>query len=270
MNIDSVAAAGALRDSVRAEVRGLTKVFDDGRHRVTALSPIDLTIEDGSFVCIVGPSGCGKSTLLRMLAGLIRPTEGEIEIWQRDPSGTLLAMVFQDHSVFPWKTVRRNVELGLKMRGGMTAAQRRERCDDWIARLGLADFANVYPAKLSGGMRQRVSIARALAVEPEMLLMDEPFASLDAHLRLTLQLELLRLWEVNRRTVVFVTHALDEAILLGDRIVVMSPRPGRILADITVPFGRPRDFDTRAAPEFGALENRIWNMLRTAEAEDES
>ncbi len=242
--------------------RGATKVYDDGKRQVAALGPADFTIEDGSFVSIVGPSGCGKSTLLRILAGLIAPTEGEIELRRRDPAHALSAMVFQDHSVFPWKTVRQNVELGLDIRRRLNRQQRKERVDYWLEKFFLKDFADAWPNTLSGGMRQRVSIARALAVEPEILLMDEPFASLDAQLRLSMQLELLRLWESDRRTVVFITHSIDEALLLSDRVLVMTARPGCICADLEVPFPRPRGFEARTAPEFGALEQQIWELLR--------
>ena len=246
----------------RLTARGIRKIFSDGKRKVEALGPVDFSIDDGSFVCIVGPSGCGKSTLLRMIAGLISPTEGEIRIAQRDSSRALSAMVFQDHSLFPWKTVRQNVALGLDIRKKLTSQQKRERIDHWLETFLLHDFADAYPNTLSGGMRQRLSIARAFAVEPELLLMDEPFASLDAQLRLAMQLELVRLWESDRRTVVFITHSIDEAILLGDRILVMTARPGQICSDLPVPFPRPRGFATRSTPEFGALEQQIWNLLR--------
>jgi NitT/TauT family transport system ATP-binding protein len=246
----------------RIQIQGLTRVFHGPDRSVPALGPLDVSIEDGSFVCIVGPSGCGKSTLLRILAGLIKPSGGEVQMWQRDPNHSLSAMVFQDHSVFPWKTVRENVRFGLDVSGRLSRQERNERVDRWLERVGIADFANAYPATLSGGMRQRVSIARALAVEPEILLMDEPFASLDAQLRLMLQTELVRLWESDRRTVVFITHAIDEAIYLGDRVIVFSSRPGIIKADVKVPFGRPRDFSVRATAEFGEMEDEIWRLLR--------
>jgi NitT/TauT family transport system ATP-binding protein len=253
-------AIGALQ---RVVVQGVTRVFYDGRRRVPALGPLDLTIEDGSFVCIVGPSGCGKSTLLRIVAGLIRPSAGEVLIRRRDPNHFLAAMVFQDHSVFPWKTVRQNVRFGLDIAGRLPRSTRDQQVDVWLERVGIRDFADAYPATLSGGMRQRVSIARALAVEPEILLMDEPFASLDAQLRLMLQQELVRLWESDRRTVIFVTHSLDEAIYLGDRVIVMTARPGVLRDDFKIPFGRPRDFSVRASAEFGELEQSIWSVLRS-------
>lgn len=231
-------------------------------HGVHALGPVDLDIAKGEFVCVVGPSGCGKSTLLRLLAGLLRPTEGSIEILEPEPGQASTAVVFQDYSIFPWRTVEANIRLGLDMRH-TKRAEAKERAEMWIDRLGLTGFGGMYPATLSGGMKQRVSIARALAVEPDILLMDEPFAALDAQLRLVLQEELLSLWQRYQRTVVFVTHSLEEAILLGDRVVVMSARPGRIIADLEVPLGRPRTAEARSSAEFAAFEGQIWDLLRS-------
>jgi NitT/TauT family transport system ATP-binding protein len=242
-------------------VSGLERAFAARHRALQALGPIDLTVDEGDFCCIVGPSGCGKSTLLRILAGLTNPSAGEAVIWSRGPSAVPVAMVFQDYSIFPWKTVEANVALGLEL-AHVAKAERRARVGEWLRRLGLSEFAGAYPATLSGGMRQRVSIARALVIDPEVLLMDEPFASLDAQMRLLLQEELLRLWEADRRTVMFVTHSLEEAILLGDRVIVMSARPGRILADMTVPFGRPRQPSLRGEPQFAALQEQIWALLR--------
>jgi NitT/TauT family transport system ATP-binding protein len=241
-------------------VRQVERVFATKRDRVQALGPMDLDVGDGEFVCLVGPSGCGKSTLLRIVAGLVNPTAGEVQI---SPGGTgkvPVAMVFQDYSIYPWKSVLANVRFGLDLahvpRKEATASAMK-----WIDKLGLTDFADAFPNTLSGGMRQRVSIARALAVEPEVLLMDEPFAALDAMLRMVLQDELLDLWQSDRRTVLFVTHSLEEAILLGDRVVVMSARPGRILADFKIPFDRPRRPELRADPGFTALQGRLWEEL---------
>jgi NitT/TauT family transport system ATP-binding protein len=242
--------------------RSLERTFDDGKRIVHALGPLDLDVDEGEFVCIVGPSGCGKSTLLRLVAGLVNPSAGDIEITHNDPDRSLLAMVFQDHSIYPWKTVEQNVRFGLDVQRVLPRGERAERVAFYLEKLGLSDFAKAYPATLSGGMRQRVSIARALAVAPEVLLMDEPFASLDAQLRTILQDELLDLWESERRTVVFITHDIDEAIFLGDRVLAMTARPGRFCAEYRVPFPRPRDRELRGTPEFAALRQEIWSVLR--------
>jgi NitT/TauT family transport system ATP-binding protein len=195
------------------------------------------------------------------MAGLMTPSAGVVDMVVSDASKTPTAMVFQDYAIYPWKSVLGNVRFGLDVAGvGRKEGDRRAR--QWLERLGLAEFARVYPATLSGGMRQRVSIARALIVEPEILLMDEPFAALDAQLRLVLQDELLRLWEADRRTVLFVTHSLDEALFLGDRVLVMSSAPGQIIADIRIPFERPRTTHLRGDAAFAALQDEIWQSLR--------
>lgn len=240
---------------------GVERNFATKHAVVAALGPFDLTVAEGEFVCLVGPSGCGKSTFLRLVAGLLRPTTGYVDIVPRDQQHTPVAMVFQDYSIFPWKSVEKNVQLGLDL-AGVPKKEARDRARHWIDRLGLSGFEQAHPNQLSGGMRQRVSIARALAVEPEILLMDEPFAALDAQLRLLLQEELLALWQADRRTVLFVTHSLEEAVLLGDRVVVMSSRPGRTVGDYVVPFERPRSGALRGTPEFAALQSEIWGQLR--------
>lgn len=237
----------------------LTRTFGRTPHTVDALGPLDLTVTAGEFVCVVGPSGCGKSTLLRIAAGLLRPSTGTLEI--RTTSPHPVAMIFQDYGIYDWKTVQANVRFGLDVQ----RVPRREanaRAADWLARLGLADFAHAHPATLSGGMRQRVAIARALAVEPELLLMDEPFAALDAQLRTILQDELLEITQALRTTTVFITHSLEEAIVLGDRVLVMSARPGRIIAERRPPFPRPRTGGIRSAPAFTALKGELWDLLR--------
>jgi NitT/TauT family transport system ATP-binding protein len=237
----------------------LTRTFGRGSRAVDALGPLGLTVAPGEFVCIVGPSGCGKSTLLRIAAGLLRPSSGRLEIRAHGPRPA--AMIFQDYGIYDWKTVQANVRFGLDIqRVPRRAAD--ARAADWLARMGLADFADAYPATLSGGMRQRVAIARALAVEPEILLMDEPFAALDAQLRTILQDELLDLTQATRTTTLFITHSLEEAIVLGDRVLVMSARPGRIIAEHRPPFPRPRTGDVRATPEFTALKSQLWDLLR--------
>ena len=253
---------GTERSTTGAKIasRGVEKHFGSGGERVHALGPLDLDINDGEFVCLVGPSGCGKSTFLRMVAGLIRPSDGALDLnVRKDTQPT--AMVFQDYSIYPWKRVLANARFGLDI-AGVPKKEGNERAMKYLARLGLADRARAYPATLSGGMKQRVAIARALAVEPEILLMDEPFAALDAQLRQILQEELLALWQSDRRTVLFVTHSLEEAILLGDRVLVMSARPGRIIASKKVPFERPRDPEIRNSTQFQDLEKELWALLR--------
>lgn len=240
--------------------RGLERRWETRKSIVHALGPLDLDVGRGQFVAIVGPSGCGKSTLLRIAAGLTAPSAGELTIERGDEQSPLCAMVFQDYGIFPWKTVLGNVRFPLDV-SGVPRRQGDRTAREWLRRTGVAGFESAYPATLSGGMRQRVALARAFVANPEILLMDEPFAALDAQLRLVLQQELLRVWEAHRRTVLFVTHAIDEALLLADRVVVMSARPGRVLADIEVPFARPRSREARADPEFGALEERIWHLL---------
>ncbi|MCR8579667.1 ABC transporter ATP-binding protein [Streptomyces sp. Isolate_219] len=239
--------------------RALARSFGRGSKALAALGPVDAEIAPGECVCVVGPSGCGKSTLLRIAAGLLRPSEGELEL--RVSAGRPAAMIFQDYGIYDWKTVLGNVRFGLDLQR-VPRKEADERARSWLARMGLADFAGAYPATLSGGMRQRVALARALAVEPGILLMDEPFAALDAQLRTVLQDELLDLTQTTRTTTLFITHSLEEALVLGDRVLVMSARPGRIIAERRPPFGRPRTGDVRATPEFTALKAELWQLLR--------
>lgn len=246
------------------DVRGVSKEFP-GTPPVQALDTIDLTIEEGEFVVLLGPSGCGKSTLLEILSGLQLPSEGEILFDGEPLSGTSqrLGVVFQDASLFPWRTVGRNVEIGLEIRG-VLKAERRELARQRLAAVGLAGFENKYPHQLSGGMRQRAGIARALASDPEVLLMDEPFGAVDHLTRIKLQEELLALWEKERRTVVFVTHDVGEAVFLADRIILLSPRPGRVFRQFVVDHPRPR---TRG--ELGLLgkESEVYAALHDIELE---
>lgn len=246
------------------------KHFALKRHEVVALAGINLNIPTGEFFCIVGPSGCGKTTLLRILAGLETKSSGRIEV-HRDSSAQndarvrpLNSMVFQEQSIFPWKNVRDNVAFGLKARG-FSRRERAEIAEAYIKKVGLGGFENALPHQLSGGMKQRVSIARAFANDPEIMLMDEPFAALDEQTKLILQAELLRIWEETRKTVVYVTHSIDEAIVLADRILVMSARPGRIksIVDISKIFPRPRHVDTvKSSARYGEVFGEIWSLLR--------
>ena len=251
------------------QTHNLTKTFigPDGAD-LLALGPLDFSIEAGEFVCLVGPSGCGKSTLLRILAGLEAPTDGTITLDEggmpENGGGTqpFNSMVFQGDSTFPWMTVHDNVGYGLSVRG-VGLRQRDEIVSHMLQTVGLTRFAEAYPYQLSGGMRQRVALARALANDPQVLLMDEPFGALDAQNRVILQDELLQLWDATDKTVVFVTHSIDEAIVLGDRVLVMSAIPGRIKASVTIPFDRPRSvYELKRDPAFGDLSYRIWEDLR--------
>ena len=229
---------------------------------VEAVGGVSFQAGEGELVCIVGPSGCGKTTVLRVLAGLEEPTSGTVQVRRDDTEQVGTAMVFQGAGIFPWLTVEKNVEYGLRLRG-IAREKRREVSHRWISELGLARFTDAYPAQLSGGMQQRVGLARAFATDPEVLLMDEPFGALDAQTRLILQQTLLEQWERDTKTVLFVTHSIEEALTLGDRVFVMSARPGRLLHEVKVPFERPRDAAAlRTDPRFHALFADVWNVLR--------
>ena len=244
-------------------IRDLRVVYGDGRSGVDALGPLDLDVMRGEFVSIVGPSGCGKSTMARVLVGLAEPSAGSVVLAANERgSSTPSAIVFQDHAIFPWKTVLQNIAFGLTV-SGVDRREADERARTWVRRMGLSGFEDSYPAALSGGMQQRVGVARALAVEPDVLVMDEPFGSLDALLRDILIEELLGLHQELRCTVVFITHSLEEALVLSDRVVVLSARPGRVLADRAVPFARPRNLDVRDDPAFGPLRHELWQILRS-------
>ncbi|MGN6362558.1 MAG: ABC transporter ATP-binding protein [Thermomicrobiales bacterium] len=249
-----------MEDKVR--IARLRKVFVRHEQRIVAIDDLTLTIPGGQFVCLVGPSGCGKTTLLRIVAGLEMQSGGQVSVAREDRARPINAMVFQEQSLLPWLSVRDNVAYGLRMRGAgrqhYTAV-----ADAYLGKVGLARFAAAYPYQLSGGMKQRVSIARAFASDPEILLMDEPFAALDEQNRILLQEELLHIWDEARKTVLFITHSIDEALVLGDRLIVMSARPGRIKADITVDFPRPREvYKLKATRAFGQLAYRVWALLR--------
>ena len=234
------------------------------RRPFLALENINLDVTRGSFVSLVGPSGCGKSTLLRVFAGLVRPTSGRVELGGQPIDGPdeRKGMVFQEDAVFPWLSIVKNVEYGPRARG-VGRAERRKLAQQWIDMVGLAGFENAYPRELSGGMRKRVDLARVYASDPEILLMDEPFGALDALTRLKLQQELLLLWERTRKTVVFVTHDLEEAGYLSDTVVVMAARPGRIASIHHVDIPRPRSFDIRTTAQFTALTRHLWNEIES-------
>jgi len=256
------ASPGDRRDGSRIVVTGLVKRYALPGGGVTAVDGVDFEVREGEFFCIVGPSGCGKTTILRILAGLETKSGGEVEVRYRRGKALRSAMVFQEHSVFPWMTVEANVAFGLRALP-MTAGARRDIVAYYLDRVGLTSFADAYPHQLSGGMKQRVSIARAFATDPEILLMDEPFAALDEQNKLLIQQELLRIWDETRKTVVYITHSIDEAIGLGDRVMVMTAHPGRVKRMMPVGFARPRDIPAlRRDARFGELAYEVWSALR--------
>lgn len=242
--------------------RNLKMVFSGNSTSCTALDDFNLNVKRHEFLSIIGPSGCGKTTFLRVLAGLIRPTSGKISINGRKVTapGPDRAMVFQEIVLMPWRNALRNAQFGLEMRDGRDKS--RAKAMDLMRLVGLEGFEKYYPDELSGGMRQRVGIARALAVDPEILLMDEPFGSLDAQTRENLQDELLRIWGIQRKTVVFSTHSIEEAIYLSDRIAVMSPRPGKVKETVKVSLSRPREYTQKMSPEFGELRRIVWSLIK--------
>jgi len=238
-------------------MENLGKRFLAGKGEYTALRGVDLDILDGEFVCIVGPSGCGKTTLLRILAGLDTHTDGRLAVRPAAAGRPLTSVVFQEHSIFPWLSVYDNVAYGVRS-SGMPKPEMKRRVDYYLDKVGLRPFAHAYPHQLSGGMKQRVSIARAFANDPEILLMDEPFSALDEQNRAVMQEELLRIWEETRKTVVFITHSVDEAVLLADRVAVLGGRPGGVRATLASPFARPRSYAAlRADRAYVDLASRV-------------
>jgi NitT/TauT family transport system ATP-binding protein len=251
-------------EDVKIQVENVTRTFTAKSGRVvTALDDVSLTVKEGEFLTLVGPSGCGKTTLLRILSGLDRQTKGRTTLRRKvDDKRPANAVVFQQQSAFPWLTVEQNVSYGLRM----ARADRkhiREQTAFWIEKAGLTAFKDAYPHQLSGGMKQRVAIARAFAYDADVLYMDEPFAALDEQTKAVLQGELLRIWEDTRKTVVYITHSLDEAATLSDRILVMTAHPGRIKSSVSVPFARPRDvMALRKEQAYGELISSLWDQLR--------
>ena len=270
--IPSHPAAAPVPASTAIAIRKLSLVFQAADTPVVALSDIDLDIAQGEFVSLIGPSGCGKTTLMRVVADLVAPTSGSITVNGVTPAQARLARaygyVFQAPALYAWRNVERNVMLPLEIMG-LPPAQRRERAANYLAMVGLGGFERKYPWQLSGGMQQRVSIARALAFEPQLLLMDEPFGALDEITRDHLNEQLLQLWDRTRKTVIFVTHSIAEAVYLSSRIVVMSPRPGRILEVIDSPLPRERSLDIRETPEFLEVAHRVRVTLRAGHSYDD-
>ncbi|SFF04835.1 NitT/TauT family transport system ATP-binding protein [Marinobacter sp. DSM 26671] len=247
----------------RISVRDVDIVFDTASGPHVAVQDASLTIRPGEFICLLGPSGCGKSTLMNTIAGFVKPTSGEVKVDGEAVTepGPDRGMVFQQHSLFPWKTVKENVAFGPLM-SGVGSQEASSVARTFLSLVGLAAFENAYPNTLSGGMQQRVGIARALANYPSVLLMDEPFGALDAQTRVMMQENLLEIWREFRNTVVFVTHDIDEAVFLSDRIVVMSASPGKIIADIDVDLPRPREQSLLTSPEFMALKRQCLDLIR--------
>lgn len=250
------------------EVRGVSRRFETRRHDTLALSDINLAVRPGEFLCLLGPSGCGKSTLLNIIAGFDRPSAGEMLVAGRPVTGPGRdrIVVFQEAALFPWLNVRSNVEFGLKL-AGVPKAERRERAAQYLRLVGLERFEKAFVHELSGGMKQRVQLARSLAVDPEILLMDEPFAALDAQTRDVLQEELQDIWQRTGKTVIFVTHNVREAVLLADRVIVMSPSPGRIKREITIALEHPRSPDSHAVVDLAAdIREELRNPEHEAKA----
>ena len=248
---------------VKVSVRNLCKVYQ-GRNRsdITVFKGINLDIRPEEFICIVGPSGCGKTTFIRIIDGLVKATSGEVYINGSGVSGPGYdrAFVFQADSLYPWRTVLDNIAFGLEIQG-VQRGERYGKARELLAMVGLTGFESHYPHELSGGMRQRVNLARALAVDPEIILMDEPFASLDAQTREVMQQELLKVWSGRKKTVIFITHQIDEAVYLADRVVVFSARPATIKADIPVRISRPRQLSVKRTPQFLEYVGEIWNLI---------
>jgi ABC-type nitrate/sulfonate/bicarbonate transport system ATPase subunit len=244
-------------------IRGVSRTFTSKQGNTLALQASDLEVDENDFITILGPSGCGKSTLLRIVAGLDRQTAGDVLLDSQriEGPGADRGMVFQSYTLFPWLTVRENVCFGLRERGS-PRSQQLDVAQSFLQRVGLVGFENHYPKQLSGGMQQRTALARALANNPRMLLMDEPFGALDHQTRELMQELLLRIWEAERKTVLFVTHDIDEAVFMGSRVVVMSARPGRIKREIVVPFGHPRHYSLKTTPEFARLKAELTEELR--------
>jgi NitT/TauT family transport system ATP-binding protein len=263
--VESSAQHAPASSELHVEVAGVTRYFakNDSKELLHALGPIDLTLTRGEFFSVVGPSGCGKSTLLDALAGLSKPSSGTVtfegQLVKDVPDG--VGVVFQEDASFPWLNLHDNISFGLRM-AGVDGAEIRRRVDYAMGFMGLKDFANAYPSQLSGGMRQRVCIARTLVLQPRLILLDEPFGALDQQTRLLMGDELLRLWRETSATVVLITHALDEAAMLSDRVGVMSARPGLFIDIVETGWERSRDSRVVSTPRFGEINARLWEKLR--------
>jgi NitT/TauT family transport system ATP-binding protein len=253
-------AASSICTPPLAEVTGLTVTYPGG---VTAIKDFNLAVALGEFVVILGPSGCGKSTVLQVVAGLVKPSSGQVRIGQKlnPPPGKDRGFVFQQAGLLPWFDIYTNIEIGLRAKG-LSKKASRAVSDRYVSKMGLDGFGHLYPHQLSGGMQQRVGIARAFAVDPPILLMDEPFAALDAQSRILLQEELIGLWEGSGKTIIFVTHSIEEAVFMADRVVVMSTNPGTVKATVDIDMPRPRTEETRSNPRARELFEELWGMIR--------
>ncbi|SMF16497.1 NitT/TauT family transport system ATP-binding protein [Paenibacillus barengoltzii] len=259
-----------MSEHAKIKFENVTKTFtvrdpkkSGAAQQFTAVKDLNFTVREGEFLTLVGPSGCGKSTLLDMISGLSAPTRGRILMDGEEIIGPGLdrGIVFQQYALFPWKTARGNIEFGLEAKG-VPKQERKEQADHFLSLVGLASFGDRYPHELSGGMKQRVAIARSLAFNPDVLLMDEPFAALDAQTRESLQGELLRIWGQTKKTIIFITHGIDEAVYLGERVVVLTPGPGTVRHIVDVPLNsRLDDADVRSHPDFVKIRHEVWNLL---------
>lgn len=248
--------------SIKIKIDNVRKVFDTRNGEMIALNGVSLDIKENEFICVVGPSGCGKSTLLNIIAGLSEPTSGKVYCDGKEVTGTGTerGVVFQQYALFPWMTVKKNVMFGLNLKG-IKGKEAEDIAVKYIKMVQLEDFVNHYPKELSGGMKQRVAIARAYAVNPSVLLMDEPFGALDAQTRTQLQTELLETWEKEQKTCFFITHDVDEAIILAQKVIIMSARPGRIKEIVNIDIPYPRTQETKMTPKFLELKNHIWGQV---------
>lgn len=251
-----------LNDSIKVQAKDVKKTYQSSRGDVVALDGFQLDIKENEFICVVGPSGCGKSTILNIMAGLEKPTSGEVLVDGKSVNGpgAERGVVFQQYALFPWLTVKKNVEFGLQLKK-LPKEEIQRISDHYIEMVELQDFKNAYPKELSGGMKQRVAIARAYAMNPSLLLLDEPFGALDAQTRTQLQTELLHTWETERKTCFFITHDVDEAVILSQRVIIMSARPGRIkeIVDVDIPY--PRTQETKLTQRFGEIKNHVWSEV---------
>jgi ABC-type nitrate/sulfonate/bicarbonate transport system ATPase subunit len=252
-----------MREPMKLHIRHVMQHYRSGGHEVTAIDDVSLSIRNKEFATILGPSGCGKTTLLRVVAGLVKPTQGDVELDGHTITGPGRdrGMVFQSYTLFPWLTVKQNIQFGLQL-SGQSKAEQEAVAQEFVNKVGLRGFEHAYPKALSGGMKQRVAIARALANNPDVLLLDEPFGALDAQTRALMQELLTQVWEEFHKTILFVTHDVEEAIFLSDRVFVMTARPGRIKAEIEIPLARPRSYELKSSETFGALKQQAFALIR--------